>query len=359
MVKLEDIKSAEPVEDRDLVMKRFRDRGSIPAGFDHPVKAARSILPKSGMTLERAKERCKKLEVPWDDAYKDRVVPYLASDDIADSDGDIVLQNWKLDSFEKNPAMPFSHNWEGLSLGVHLDWGVKELEPVAGGRKAPTNQLTVESLFATEETYKFADTVFRLVKAGMFRAGSVGFMPGDVFEVKDKDEREHWGVGKDSFVVSGSELLEFSPTLLGANQRAGVLQMQEAKQRGLLKACDIPVMRELLRGNVFLPNDDWVEEDARLIALAKTLFSRDSAIISLMRAKDRDEKLAEMAEGDGPIVKGASTVDLATINAKLDSLGELLDGHIQATNDRLDRMSSVQLPDEDPYERLAREILVN
>ena len=220
--------------------------------------------------------------VEWRDIYSDRVIRQWGSDERVDRHGDIVLQDWNFKEFEKNPAMPFNHDWNSLPVGVHLDW---EVVPRATAEYVGP-ALLLTSLFAAadEMVPELGDSLFRLVSSGMLRANSVGFVPGKIIQVNDEEERDRLGLGRWGDILAENILLENSPTLLGANQGAMVI-LNSAKEAGNLMSPDLTLIRELSRlANLDSP-DAWQEEDEKWRGMARMLFPSEK----FTKAKDIDQ----------------------------------------------------------------------
>ncbi len=118
-----------------------------------------------------------------------------------DRHGDIVMQNWDLKSFKKNPVILNSHNYGDATevIGKTLKIGVSD------------GQLAGKIQFAVNENPK-AKIIFDLYAGGFLNAFSVGFIP------KEFDDK-----GK----ILKSELLEVSAVSVPANAYA------LAKQKGI------------------------------------------------------------------------------------------------------------------------------
>lgn len=248
----------------------LNDRGDIESRKPWGGVSTLAMPPEFSHTAEQASALAAERGVPWREEYAGRLVHYWASDERVDGHGDIVRQDWRFDLFKDNPAMPYSHRWEDPTIGTHLDW--KVLKRSDANYKGPA--LALLSLFATAEQSEFADSIFRLVSAKMLRAGSVGFSPGRVIWVEDKEERNKLGLGNWGYVLEDNMLLEFSPTTLGANPGAGVMNaLAAAKSRGIVRASEFQVLRELRRREVASGSrSGWAEEDAELVRLGRLLF---------------------------------------------------------------------------------------
>lgn len=133
----------------------------------------------------------------------ERCVRILASDGSLDSHGTTINPNgWRLENYLKNPTILWMHNQRELPIGQAVSVAVT------------SRGLEIVVQFATAEENPFADYVYRLVKGGYIRSGSVGFYP------------LKWTIRENEDVVDflEQELFEFSFTNVGSNPNALVLQ---------------------------------------------------------------------------------------------------------------------------------------
>jgi hypothetical protein len=230
-------------------------------------KRATDAVMKPAIDAARAKELATARGFEWKDGHEDRVVPYFASDERVDRHTDIVEQSWKFDDFEANPVMLFAHNWGAPSIGGVIDWSVGKRE----SKSYTGDALTLVALYADAETYGWADTIFRLTKAGFMRSGSVGFFPEKVIEVKDKSERRKLGLGDSGLIFRDNRLVEWSPCTIPANPGAQD-QLRRAKSLGLVRPTDIAAIREMARGQYLAKPDAWVDADKTIRGIWRVLY---------------------------------------------------------------------------------------
>lgn len=219
--------------------------------------------------ITHLQERARILGVQWAQGYENRLVPYRTSDESVDSYGSIVNQNWRFNAFERNPAMPLSHQWGGLAAGIWLEWAVVESSPVDNYNGPALHQM---GLFPPGDP--LTDSVHRQVKAGILRGASVGFVPGQIIRIEDPEERKQLGLPDWGVILDNNTLLETSPVLIGANENALAL-LSRAATSGLITAEDADVARELARAAVLMgPNPDsvWSKADSDLRAMWGTAF---------------------------------------------------------------------------------------
>ncbi|QKD04265.1 HK97 family phage prohead protease [Mesorhizobium loti] len=141
-----------------------------------------------------------------------RKVRYVLSDGSVDRMSDTINPNgWQLDEIRRNPVVLFGHKSDEPPIGK-----LSGLQVVGG-------KLIGDVEFADAETYAFADTIFRLVKGGYLRAGSVGFVPIEWKFTTDQSRK-----GGVDFLKQ--QLLEFSVTPVPANPNA----LSDARSKGLI-----------------------------------------------------------------------------------------------------------------------------
>jgi len=147
-----------------------------------------------------------------------RSATFIASSEDTDRYGDIIrADGWELDNFKKNPVLLFGHNSRDLPIGKVSNIAVNA-----------SKQLIADVEFAAKEVSEFADSVYKMVKAGFLNAVSVGFKPTKMpNEIKDPATNAWTG----GFEFIGQELLELSvvpvPALPGALAIARSLSVDE------------------------------------------------------------------------------------------------------------------------------------
>ena len=338
------LKSAVTVDDPALVRDRLeraskRAKGELPhttcdlkadgqlvlrkqtASVVVAAPAAKQIVVPSTRELEAlARQR----ELPWQPELAERVIPWWASDERVDGHGEIVLQNWHFEEFADNPVIPFSHEWWAPPVGNALDW--KVLNRVHGDYVGPA--LSLLTVFATKETWEWADTIFRLLKARFLRGGSVGFWSAKVIDVTDPEERAQLGLGPWGFLLDENHLLEFSPTTIGANPGTFTV-LSASKSRGELQPKDMLMVRELARmqaKETDVGKDEWAETCARILSMSRALFPKFDF---KPESRDLDLPLIDAPPEDRR-VKGAVAVekqvadDVAGNVAAEPTMGELI-----------------------------------
>jgi hypothetical protein len=288
-VLLEDLKSAELIEPGDLVSrlagilaekKAAGDNSPMPTirqdeeGHVVVSKGGSILVPETGPVdlrvpdLDSVKSLVSARGMEWRDEYKDRVIPYFASDERVDGHGDIVRQSWIMDEFEKNSPMPYSHEWFAPPIGRSIDWRVVQRnEPDYTG-----DALWLLALFATKDDWEWADTIFRLVKSGFLPSGSVGFWSAKVIDVKDDDERAELGLGRWGLVFEENHLLEYSPTTIPANAGAHTIARSLPGQAKNLQPHDVTMLRELIRQDCGDDRQAWINAEQSILQVARSIW---------------------------------------------------------------------------------------
>lgn len=156
----------------------------------------RGLSLELGLTFEKS-------IVKNDKDEDEEVYTMVASDDKEDRHGDIVLQEWDLKYFKKNPVLIDSHNYSSIT---HI---IGTLENV----RVEDNKLKGELKFSKANPK--GQLAKEMVDEGTLRAGSVGFMP-----------QEFSSEGK----ILKSELLEYSMVSVPANPRATLEKQADEKE---------------------------------------------------------------------------------------------------------------------------------
>ena len=160
-----------------------------------------------------------------------RKASFVASDESVDRMGDIVrASGWSLDPFRSNPVLLWSHNPSELPIGKVTNIGIRG------------KQLVADVEFATADQNPFADKVYRLVKAGILKAVSVGFSPIERKQLVSKDGR-----------YTGTEFLkqelhELSVVNVPANANAlAIAKNLEMSERDMLKVFQLNVIPDSIK----------------------------------------------------------------------------------------------------------------
>lgn len=153
----------------------------------------------------------------------DRVVEFIGSTETQDRDREIILaKGWDLKNFRKNPVFLFAHRYDQPPIGKALKVKVED------------GALKFQIEFADQETYPFADTIYRLYKGGFMRATSVGFVP---IEWRDNDEDDE-DEKSPRRIYTKQELLELSAVPVPSNPNALV----QARNEGIITTKDFDLL---------------------------------------------------------------------------------------------------------------------
>jgi HK97 family phage prohead protease len=155
----------------------------------------------------------------------ERILRFITSTEAEDRDGDIIeIDGWQLQNYMKNPVILYGHNYEGLPVGRSVNV-----------QKDSFNKKLIQDVkFPTKEEYEFADTVYRLAKAGYLNATSVGFI-GIQSEPRLDDKGNYLGKK-----YKKQELLETSIVPVPSNPTA----LMEARSKGIINDNEFKMFEE-------------------------------------------------------------------------------------------------------------------
>ncbi len=207
-----------------------------------------------------------------------REVDFIASTDAVDSYGEIVVQNWDLKRYTKNPVILWSHNSWDLPIGQAV-----RCEVVKG-------KLECTIRFASEKANPKAELVWQGILEKTLRAVSVGFMPRDIRYEKHNDV--------EVCMLDDNELREISVVTLPANPEA--LAKAKAEALAVFRAAAPPAptqeptnLSAAERGKT--EKTDMDPKDLEIAALKAKMAERD-AEIGAARAKAVEAEKAAAAE---------------------------------------------------------------
>lgn len=232
-----------------------------------------------------------------------RSIDVIASTQSTDSHGRVVVQDWDLARFEKNPVVLWDHGMAGAGMfgGSPLDATL----PIGFASKVRVegSQLLATINFVDEKANPLAEKVFQGVKQGSIRGLSVGWVPSEVTETEAGD-----------LVLTGNELLEISVVAIPANAEAVALNEQQfaslretakpttkgnemkqiAKALGLTEAATETEVASAVSALVEAKKDSAVE-----IAALKSRASRADALeteLAAVKAESTKTRLASIVE---------------------------------------------------------------
>lgn len=218
-----------------------------------------------------------------------RQATFVISTDEKDRMGEVVEQSWQLDNYKKNPIVLFGHDPSkpGYVVGRALE--------IASDKDGGKNITLGTVQFAEEGTSADADTVWKLVKQGILRTVSVGFIPHTFKTLDDDNETD---------VLADNELLEFSIVPIPANPSAVALAMND----GSIEEKDAKFMLKTYKAEA-----EYIEKSLCDIMTPK---KTDATISKGVKAMS-DEDIAKIAEAVGVAVSEAIAPKLDEILEKV------------------------------------------
>ena len=165
---------------------------------------------------------------------KERIIIFRGSDESVDRMGDIIrVDGWNLKDYRKNPVFLDGHSYTLLPIGKALKvWKDSNDSGAPNGKS-----LKFAIYFPTAEVSQKSDDVFKLYKAKVLNAVSVGFKSSKVNNPSSPEERKELGLGPYGWEFLKQSLLELSAVTVPANQNA--LQVKSAEHLELCKSAGI------------------------------------------------------------------------------------------------------------------------
>lgn len=152
-----------------------------------------------------------------------RTIEFVITKEVVDRDGDVVeIKGFNTKEFMKNPVVIYGHDYRSLPIG-------KVVKIRRSG-----DELLAKVKYAEPEVYSFADTVYKLTKAGYGGAVSVGFIPDwDAVEYPKREKINGKTVRRR---IKKAEMIELSQTPVPANQDALATgkSLQKAVEDGII-----------------------------------------------------------------------------------------------------------------------------
>jgi len=262
------------------------------------------------MTIEEMIKGIRELAVRAIDD-ESRTVDFVGVTETVASDGGILTvngANWE--RLDKNPVVMWSHSGEVVGRIVK-----RKID-----RKAKEVTFSVE--FAKPEVSEFADSKFRLVKAGFLRAASIGFIV-DEFErnLTDK-EREKLGLGKWGWVARKWTPYELSIVAVGADPNAikraialGELREEDFADPEQDMSAESHVSNERDESDIAEALDENSAEQRRTQQALERVARELSDLVDVLQ---RNEDTTDSDSGDEPDESAADSTD--EIQRKLEDL---------------------------------------
>lgn len=219
--------------------------------------------------------------------HKDRILTFKGSDETPDRYGDIVrVDGWDLKNYNTNPVFLSQHESRKMPVGRTLRvWKAKDIEG-SPNKKA----LMFRVYFPPAEVSPEADAMFRLYKARILNAVSVGFQPKKVNSPKDDDERKALGLGPFGYEFLEQELWELSGVTIPANPNAlVVMSADKSLQRS---AALLGISSEAENGGTSSHTPETTSDQPEEKSMVERMASMEKALQGLEQtAKDIQEKL--------------------------------------------------------------------
>ncbi len=190
-----------------------------------------------------------------------RSFDFVASSAAVDSYDEIVEQDWDLSRYRSNPVVLWNHNISARGLMPDgesaLPIGKASNVRVEGGKLLATITL------ASAKANPMAERVYHLLKEGILKAVSVGFVPGEV-------RLEKRANGDEVYVLAQNELHEISVVPVPANPEAVRRSANLEQLRARMPKTATPPVPEEER--------DMTELEAKLAAKAAELATAEKAL---------------------------------------------------------------------------------
>ena len=205
----------------------------------------------------------------------ERAIKFVISSQDVDRDKDtLAVTGWKLDSFKRNPVVPFAHDYSSLPVARALDV------------IAEKNTLVSTAVFASKEVYPFADTVYQMLIGGFLNAVSVGFRP-----LKHEMNKDRGGV---DFLEQ--ELLEYSVVPVPANPEALVEARSMGIDLGPLQEWAEEVLDEVHGQDMVSVPKGMVEQLSQALSPTMVFVDEDMVKTAAELAEEKSNEIDETEE---------------------------------------------------------------
>ena len=209
----------------------FGEVVSGPSGYVMPEAIARRIEADMPDLPEECREmgyrRVAALPAGMDFSEGERADISLITSDTVDRDREVMLPggaDWK--DFRKNPVVTFAHNYDQLPVGRAL-WVKRE----GNGWMAKTQYISRPEDY--EGTW-FADAVWHMVKEGVLRGKSIGFLPTAMSPPEEKEIAARPELAGVRMVIRKWAALEYAVAPVQSNPDAYVVAVGKAKTLGMV-----------------------------------------------------------------------------------------------------------------------------
>lgn len=200
------------------------------------------------MTVDKCKKFCEDIGLEYHEGFENRIVERIVTTEAVDRDGDIIRAKGVDNSqYRKEPVVLYAHDRYSPPVGKSVkEW----IDTKIKGWKS------WDLYFDNEiDTTGTSDLVYRFVKSGAMRGGSIGFLAIQVKWDHSDDERHELGLGKYGGEFLQVLKLEHSACSIPANQEALAVGLKSIDKKildGTLKKEDLDLMEKqnLLDGNM-------------------------------------------------------------------------------------------------------------
>lgn len=267
------------------------------------------------LSPEECATLCKGAGCAYMDGFENRVLEYTLSDESADRDKELILQDgWDFDAFLTSPTVLGFHNGRSFPTARIIKLWIDPNAQVKIGKTMIVGKATKGWLLFPDErvdNFEESERFFRFAKFGFMTAGSVGFGAATA-RPPTPDEIEKYG--QLYAVITKAELQEFSLCPVGSNRNALV----KAVQDGHIKSSDAAFIADAVYGELMSEAQAKLENLFKEIGMqtkiSKTHLEAVKAAHGLMdEAKDFHSKcmgkMADCQDKLKAIVDGAEPVD--------------------------------------------------
>lgn len=244
--------------------------------------------------------------------HRDRILTIKGSDESTDRHGDIVrVDGWITDDYQKNPVFLWGHDYDKAPIGRTLKvWKRIDQEDKS------KNGLMFQVFFPKKNVSEESDNVFKLYKAGILSATSVGFMPTKANQPKSDQERLEMGLGIHGVEFTEQKLWELSAVSVPSNPNA--LVELSAENEAICKSLGIKIERK--------PQEEKSTDVVELIKeLSKEIISLRSEVSEMKSILKPTEDVEEVEKDVDLEPDSKGSEDINIYDAILESVDKAID----------------------------------
>lgn len=236
---------------------------------------------------------------------KDRILTFIGSNETVDRHGDIVrVAGWDTKDYKKNPVFLWGHDYYNAPIGRAVKvWKTADA-------------LMFRIYFPEAEVSEQSDKVFKLYKAGILSAVSVGFMPTKANYPDSDEERKQLGLGTYGVEFLEQKLWELSAVSVPSNPDALVVDSAEMAECCKSLGIEVSVRKDLSDKQDIVPG---LEEKIKSLEESfEKLETKFQKLQSLVRSK-----LSGNSEGNsGSDTKSNESKAESVYDLVLEGIGE-------------------------------------